>query len=301
MRSWAKIITVCAALAAPCFLWAGTEEENGDLLSTAFNAIDNKDWVSADHYASQVNDPIAVDLVTWERLRKGEGDWEEYRTFLAANGDWPGLKRLRRKGEAAIPKDANPTIVRSYFEDQLPQTGGGSLRLAEAYAAQGRNGEARIEAIRAWNEMSLKEHEENALYAQYKGVLSRHNLKRLDNLLWRGLTREAGRMLNRVPDENVKLANARIGLQRASQGVDALIGSVPKNLQSDPGLAYDRFQWRVKKVDGMMRRNCWRIRQVRYKNWDSQKRGRVGVGVLHAVPCVRVMLIWPIGWPANTA
>lgn len=247
MRPWAKIITVCAVLAAPCLLWAGTEEDNGDLLSTAYNAIDNKDWVSADHYASQISDPIAVDLVTWERLRQGEGDWEEYRAFLAANGDWPGLKRLRRKGEAAIPQGANPTIVRSYFENQLPQTGVGSLRLAEAYATQGRNGEARSEAIRAWNEMSLKEHEENALYAQYKGVLLRHDLKRLDNLLWRGLTREAGRMLDRVPAGNIKLANARIGLQRASQGVDALIEAVPKNLQSDPGLAYDRFQWRVKK------------------------------------------------------
>jgi soluble lytic murein transglycosylase len=226
---------------------ANSEEENGDLLATVFSAIEDEDWVTADHYASQISDIVGVDLVTWERLRQGEGDWDEYREFLDKNGDWPGLKRLRRKGEAAIPAGANSTSVRTYFKDQLPQTGRGALRLAEAYAAQGRNAEARIEAIRAWTKMSLKEHEELALYKKYKGVLSQHNLRRLDNLLWRGLTREAGRMLDRVTSGQVKLAKARIGLQRASKTVDSLIGAVPENLQSNAGLAYDRFQWRVKK------------------------------------------------------
>lgn len=247
MRSLAIILTLCVSLLAPCVLWANSEEENGDLLSTAFDAATDEDWVTADHYASQISDTVGVDLVTWERLRQGEGDWDEYRTFLDQNGDWPGLKRLRRKGEGEIPAGANPTLVRAYFKDQLPQTGRGALRLAQAYAAQGRNAEARVEAIRAWTKMSLKEHEEGALYKKYKGALAQHNLRRLDNLLWRGLTREAGRMLDRVTSGQVKLAKARIGLQRASKSVDVLIGAVPADLQSNAGLAYDRFQWRVKK------------------------------------------------------
>ncbi len=247
MWAWAKIVTLCTALLIPCVLLANSEEENGDLLSTAFSAAEDEDWVTADHYASQISDAVGVDLVTWERLRQGQGDWEEYRDFLDQNGNWPGLKRLRRKGEAEIPAGANSTLVRAYFENQLPQTGRGALRLAQAYAAQGRNAEARVEAIRAWTKMSLKEHEEEALYKKYKGALTQHNLRRLDNLLWRGLTREAGRMLDRVSSGQVKLAKARIGLQRASKSVDVLIGAVPDDLQSNAGLAYDRFQWRVKK------------------------------------------------------
>lgn len=267
------------ALAAPCLLLANTEEENGDLLSSAFSAADKDDWVSADHFASQISDPIGNDLITWERLRQGEGDWLEYNAFLAENGDWPGLKRLRRKGEAVIPKAASPAKVRAYFKDQLPQTGKGALRLAQAYADQGRKGEARSEAIRAWVEMSLKEHEENALYTQYKGVLSQHNLRRLDNLLWRGLTREAGRMLERVPDEKVKLARARIGLQRASKGVDELIRAVPESQQSDPGLAYDRFQWRVKKgrwddAQELLARQTGSVKKLgRPEKWSNRRRG----------------------------
>jgi soluble lytic murein transglycosylase len=247
MMSLARIMTMCAILYVPVASWANTEEENGDLLSASFTAADNEDWVSADHYAAQISDPVGVNLVIWERLRQGEGDWQEYLEFLESNADWPGLKRLRRRGEASIPPDADPTVVRAYFEKQLPQTGAGSLRLAQAYAAQGRNAEARTEAIRAWTEMSLSKSGEKALYKKYNGALSTHNRKRLDNLLWLGLTREAERMLDRVPSGYVKLAKARIGLQRANKNVDALINAVPDDLQSDPGLSYDRFIWRVKK------------------------------------------------------
>lgn len=238
---------LCAAMAAPSAVWANSEYENGDLLSIAFDAVQKEDWVSADHYASQISDTIGIDLITWERLRRGDGDWSEYQTFLAENGDWPGLRRLRSKGEASIPANADPTIVRAYFEKYPPQSGTGSLRLAEAYTKQGRLAEARGEVIRAWNDMSLTKHEENALYKKYNGLLSQQNLSRLDALLWRGLTKEAERMLSRVPDGYVKLARARISLQRASKNVDAQIAKVPENLKSDPGLAYDRFQWRVKK------------------------------------------------------
>jgi soluble lytic murein transglycosylase len=227
--------------------WANTEEENGDLLSTAFIAVDDEDWVSADHYAAQISDPVGVNLVVWERLRRGEGNWQEYLDFLGQNSDWPGLKRMRRKGEASIPPDADPTVVRAYFANQMPQTGTGSLRLVQAYTAQGRKAEARIEVIRAWTEMTLSRHEEKTLYKKYNGVLLQYDIRRLDNLLWRGLTREAGRMLSRVPAGYAKLANARISLQRASKNVDTQIGAVPEALQSDPGLAYDRFIWRVKK------------------------------------------------------
>jgi soluble lytic murein transglycosylase len=247
MRVWIKIVTLCVTFYAPVMVHANSEEENAELLSMTYDAIENGDWVTADHYASQISDPVGVALVTWERLRIGDGDWSEYRGFLNMHGDWPGLKRLRRQGERVILKSADPAHVRAYFETQLPQTGAGSLRLAEAYAAVGREGYARTEVIRAWTEISLRGQDEIALYAKYKGVLQQHNLERLDNLLWQGLTREAERMLGKVSDGNVKLARARISLQRASKNIDAKISAVPKDLQSDPGLAYDRFRWRVKK------------------------------------------------------
>lgn len=226
---------------------AAAQEEEGDLLATAFAAVNGEDWVSADHYASQMSDPVGSTLVTWQRLRRGEGDWSEYTEFLSENPDWPGLQRLRRRGEAAIPANHNPAAVRAYFKDQLPQTGTGSLRLTEAFAAQGRTADARAEAKRAWTTLTLQQHEMTSLLTKYSGSLSRYHQKRLEFLLWDGHTREASRMLALVSPDQQKLAEARIALQRASKGVDAVIKAVPESLQNDGGLAYDRFQWRVKK------------------------------------------------------
>jgi len=226
---------------------AQSVEEDGKLLSGALLATAAEDWVTADFYAGQMSDSVGVDLVIWQRLRRGEGDWAEYVDFLDQNPDWPGLKRLRLKGEATIPANQDPAKVRAYFTDQLPQTGTGSLRLAEAFTAQGRVADARREALRAWGDLTLTAGESDKLLKRYKGVLARHHQTRLDNLLWSRRTKAAERMLDLVPPGHRKLAKARIALQRASKGVDAAIAAVPKNLQDDPGLAFDRFIWRLKK------------------------------------------------------
>ncbi|MCP5076332.1 MAG: lytic transglycosylase domain-containing protein [Rhodobacteraceae bacterium] len=226
---------------------AQSPEEDGDLLSTTLAAIATGDWVTAEHFAGKISDPVGADFVVWQRLRSGEGDWEEYESFLAENPDWPGLKRLRRKGEAAIPVEHDAAKVRAYFADQLPQTGTGSLRLAEAFAAQGDISGARTEAIRAWTDLTLQQHEASQLLDKFKGSLSRHHARRLENLLWNGEKKAAERMLSLVPSAQQKLAKARIALQRASKGVDAAIAAVPEDLQNDAGLAYDRFAWRLKK------------------------------------------------------
>lgn len=223
------------------------KEDSGDLLAKAFNALDKADLVTAKHYAEKISNPVGKTLITWQRLRRGNGAWGEYVDFLAENPDWPGLQRLRSRGEAAIPPNHNPTQVRAYFKDQLPQTGSGSLRLAEAFTAQGRGADAKAEAKRAWLSLTLQQHEMNSLLHRYSGSLSRYHQKRLEFLLWNGHTNEASRMLALVSPGQQKLAKARIALQETTKGVDALINAVPANLRNGGGLAYDRFQWRIRK------------------------------------------------------
>ncbi|MEM6467426.1 MAG: lytic transglycosylase domain-containing protein, partial [Pseudomonadota bacterium] len=76
---------------------------------------------------------------------------------------------------------------------------------------------------------------------------ARHHEARLDALLWDGQTEQAQAMLPLVSPAQQALARARIGLRRQSRGVDALIAAVPASLQSHPGLAYERFLWRIAK------------------------------------------------------
>lgn len=273
------IFATYLALASVMPATVHAQEEDGDLLATAFSAVEAQDWVTADHYAGLMSDGIGKDLVTWQRLRRGEGHWEEYVDFLAANPDWPGLKRLRRRGEATIPPNHNPAAVRAYFNSQPPQTGTGSLRLTEALAAQGRTADARAEAARAWTELSLQQHEMSRLLEKFSGSLSRHHQKRLDFLLWDGHTREAERMLEFVTPAQQALAKARIALQRASKGVDALIEAVPAALQKDGGLAFDRFMWRVKKgrwddAQKLLVEQSADVRKLgRAEKWGNRRRG----------------------------
>jgi len=226
---------------------AQSVHENGDRMAAVLASIEAQDWASAGHIATTIPDRSAAELVDWFRLRAGEGDWAEYLDFLDRNPHWPGLKRLRRKGEEVIPPGAEPSVVRTYFEAEGAQTGHGALRLAEAEQQLGRTAQARDVAIRAWLNLSMSAEDENALLAKYRGALTRHHASRLDNLLWRGLTREAQRMLPRVDAGHQALAQARIALRRGAKGVDDLIKAVPASLKKHPGLAYERFVWRIKK------------------------------------------------------
>jgi soluble lytic murein transglycosylase len=54
-------------------------------------------------------------------------------------------------------------------------------------------------------------------------------------------------MLPRVGDGWKKLAEARLALRANKKAVNALIDRVPKSLQADPGLAFERMQWRARK------------------------------------------------------
>ena len=84
------------------------KEESDNLLARAFNALEKSDWETAKHYAEKISNPVGKTLITWQRLRQSNGAWAEYVNFLDENPDWPGLKRLRSRGEAAILPNQNP-------------------------------------------------------------------------------------------------------------------------------------------------------------------------------------------------
>jgi soluble lytic murein transglycosylase len=70
---------------------------------------------------------------------------------------------------------------------------------------------------------------------------------RLDRLLWQDRQAEAKRMLPRVGAGWRALAEARLALRADADGVNALIERVPAALQGDPGLSYERFDWRFRR------------------------------------------------------
>ena len=214
-------------------------------LARALEAADVGEWDRAAALVAPAG-PVARDIVAWRRLRESRGSFEEYVAFVQRRKDWPGLALLRLRGETSIPRDADPARVIAYFADGRPGTGTGALRLARALERSGKPNEARRVIVRAWRTLSLSEAEEAAFLARHGKLLINHHRARQDMLLWRDLATQAGRLNRLVGTAYARLARARIALIKGRRsGVNALIAAVPKALADDPGLAFDRFRWRL--------------------------------------------------------
>ncbi len=213
-------------------------------MRTALDLASGKDWNGALAVAPS---GVGHDVIEWQRLRAGEGRLGEYEDFLARRPDWPGLPLLREKGEEAVARSDDPARVISWFKAGQPETGTGALAYVRALLASGRAAEAETEAMRAWAELPFSADEEAALIALLPDAVGFVHELRLGNLLWDGRRTEAERMLSRVPQDLRALVRARLALQTESKGVTGLIEAVPKARAGDPGLAFDRFIWRMKK------------------------------------------------------
>ena len=212
-------------------------------MRTALELASGKDWDGALAVAPS---GVGRDVIDWQRLRAGDGRLGDYEAFLARRTDWPGLPYLRETGEVAVARSTDPSRVVAYFATQPPRTGKGAVALVAALTALGRPAEAEEEAMRAWAALSFGRDDEAALMALTPGSLALAHEVRLDRLLWDGSGPEAERMVPRVDAGWQNLARARMALRAGKDGVSQLIAAVPKSLQSDPGLAFERFQWRMK-------------------------------------------------------
>lgn len=237
MRVWGKLAVVAA-------LCAG-EPAAADL-AAALEAVRARDWESAT--AEVRGEPAAVAaIVTWHRLRAGDGSFDDYMAFLRDHGDWPGMAAVKVRGEATIPADAAPETVFAFFGTDQPQTGDGVLRLSAALEAAGRDDEAQALAIRAWQSMALGPLAERSLLASYGDVLEEHQIARMDAMLWTGAAAAVERQRARVPEGWQRLADARMALRLDAPGVDTRIEAVPAALAGDAGLAFERMEWRARR------------------------------------------------------
>ncbi len=239
--------TFLSALVAAMLAFApGHAASDGVAVKAALAAAGAGQWDDA-KAAAEPAGQVAVDLVEWHRLRDGVGDWADYQAFLQRRPDWPGLALLAERGEANIPDGASPDAVLAYFQTRQPETGRGLLRLAEAYEAKGQNGDAEAMVVAGWRTLLLRRADQEALLSKYGELLKPHHEARLDILLWRGASINARAMLPLLSEDYTKLAEARIGLRERVNGVDALIEAVPEALADDPGLAFERFNWRARR------------------------------------------------------
>ena len=235
---------LCLACAMPLSLSA---QSTAAPLGAAISAANSGKWPNVSSLRAGLTDPVARDVVDWMRLRGQQGTFAECRDFIARNADWPGMRLLRLRCEYTIARGSDPQTVLEFFAQQNPQTGTGSLRLAEALINTDRAVEGARELKRAWLTFTMGASEHRAFVERNALTIKDLHEERLDMLLWRGAHSAADRMIPLVGDGWTRLAKARIALRKREGNVDTLIEAVPESHADDPGLAFERFLWRVRK------------------------------------------------------
>ena len=220
--------------------------EDFEILRKIIDWSDNESWQRVDVARSTLVKEESRAITDWLRLRGEQGTFDECIKFLKIYFDWPGLKLLRKRCEQNIPRGGAPEKVIKYFSMQKPQTGTGSLRYAEALIKSGRSFEASQEIKRTWKDFDLDEEEHNAYVERNSLTIKNLHYLRMDSMLWQGFTESASRMLPLVGENWQALARARIALRKNRPTVNYFINLVPKEISNDPGLAYERFLWRLR-------------------------------------------------------
>jgi soluble lytic murein transglycosylase len=215
-------------------------------LRDAQGLANQQDWAEASARAQGAG-AVGADVIEWQRLRAGEGLLGEYEAFLARRPDWPGLPYLKAAGEVAVARSNDPDRVLQYFGGEAPAKAAGILALTAALEATGRHAEAVEAATIGWTKLKFTAEEQAHLLDTYGPDLRVAHELRLDRILWDGNRADEGaRMLPLVSKDWAALGKARLALRADKDGVSALVNAVPKALKDDPGLAFERFLFRMR-------------------------------------------------------
>lgn len=215
-------------------------------LRDAQTLANQTDWAEATARAQSAG-AVGADVIEWQRLRAGDGLLGDYEAFLSRRPDWPGLPYLKAAGEVAVARSTDPDRVLHFFAGDAPSKAAGLLALTAALEAKGRHTDAVEAATLGWTRLKFTADEQARLLAAYSAELRVAHELRLDRILWdANRTEEAERMLPLVSKDWAALGAARIALHEDKSGVAALVNAVPKALKDDPGLAFDRFLFRMR-------------------------------------------------------
>jgi soluble lytic murein transglycosylase len=213
-------------------------------------AVRADNWPAAEAAVADDIDPVAGKLVRYFRLIApnppvGAGRAAEIAAFAHDNPDWPNpdLLERRRQEALALEPDGEPlatacalhplTIVRAL------------LRCADAARTGGDADRANALARAAWTGIGLTDPAQEAAFMHAWGaaLVPEDQWRRFDALAWAGNAATAARQSLRLAPERRPLAEARLALMRNDATAPTLVGALPPDLASDPGLFLDRARY----------------------------------------------------------
>lgn len=212
----------------------------------AFAAVRNNDWSGAQARASQAKDPLLAKAVRFYDLTRANSGvrFADITAFITQNPDWPSQATLRQRAEEAIATVGDEELS-LWFERFPPTTPFARLREADMRLSHGDAVHAAEEIRQVWISGDFGPFDEKSVLQKYGSHIRREDdVKRLDRLIWEGHDDAAKRMLTRVDTGHRTVAEARLALSHMAGNADRLVARVPRELQSDPGLLFERMRWR---------------------------------------------------------
>ena len=196
-------------------------------------------------FAAVAGGDVGYALNDWRRLRQGS-NWAfaDYARFLTAYPGWPGETTMRRAAERAMRPGEAATGVIAFFRSDPPASANGFARLADAFAATGRQAEALAAARSAWRASGLEAMDEIALFQRFgASFTAADHDARVDRLLIDRDPADALRMLPSTSAARRSAFAARIAMQQRSLDTETLYNQVMGQVSTDAGLMQDRVRY----------------------------------------------------------
>ena len=196
-------------------------------------------------------DDLAAKVGLWIELMRPDSiaSYDEAVRFVRQNPQWPAQTTLRKTVERLMAEELPASEVLRFFSETPPQSAVGKMRYADALLRSG-DSQRGVELLRrVWAEDGLPDALESKFLSLYGGYITRRDdVTRLDRLLW-DRNGQARRQAQRLGNDYVLLADARLALSSGNATAAKSLARVPAALQSNPGLLYDRAVWARRKDD----------------------------------------------------
>ena len=243
------LLLISLLLCAAALPARALSDSDRQIYREAFQAARSGNWAWAGQRITKAHDRLLAKVLWWMNLDRGASgaNFSDFTDFITQNPGWPGQHKLRQHAEEAMVGVSDQKLEQ-WFDRFPPVTAAGKFKEGDIWIAEGRVPEGLAQIRATWINCDFTAFEEKSVLQRYHGVIRpADNVARLDRLLWDEDTEAARRMMARVDPDHRALADARLQLAAMEPGIERLVARVPPALQNDPGLLFDRLQWRVRK------------------------------------------------------
>lgn len=215
----------------------------------AMAAAKDQKWAELRGYRAGVKQAAATGLIDWQMaLNDTDSTYFELAAAVKTLENWPRHTRIRILAERKIAKSGmEPKAIIDWFADWPAISGAGKIAEAEAWFSIGEEKQALAIFTDAWRNNFIPKKIGTETLKTYGNLINAEDHKvRINMLLWEQRATEAQKLLGKVDKDFKALSVARIRLMRRSRGVDSALAKVPPELQTHPGLLFERARWRRK-------------------------------------------------------